>query len=85
MATQKLNSFTLLQLTEAVSQILSSANFWVVNSHVPIADRAQVRTDILRSREWPTYPLFSPYAKTHDGYSQGEFLAACPNLKTNHH
>lgn len=72
MATSKLNSFSPTQLGEAVSQILHSTNFWTVNSHVAQANRIAVVQGILQHGAWPEFPLFSPYAKTHDGYSQGE-------------
>lgn len=75
MATAKLNNFTFQQLSEAVGQIFSSERFWTVNAHVPAAERAQVRHNVVTSATWPAYPLFSPYAATHDGYSQSKSLS----------
>jgi hypothetical protein len=73
MATAKLNNFSLQQLSQAVGQIVSADKFWLANSHVPVAERARVRQNVIEHRQWPDYPLFSPYAKTHDGYSQSKF------------
>jgi hypothetical protein len=72
MATAKLNGFTRAELTEAVAQILNSGKFWVANSHIPAPSRAAIKDNILRNGAWPPVPVFSPYAKTHDGYSQSE-------------
>lgn len=72
MATAKLNNFSFVQLSQAVGQIFDSPKFWTVNSHVPFAQRWQVRNNAVRNRQWPSYPLFSPYAATHDGYSQSK-------------
>lgn len=83
MATAKLNNFTFQQLSQAVSQIFDSDRFWTVNSHVPVADRARVRQNVVQNRLWPTYPLFSPYAATHDGYSQGMFTIISRKLTAN--
>jgi hypothetical protein len=76
MATSKLNNFTFQELSQAIGQIFDNRHFWTVNAHVPVADRAQVRRNIIQNRQWPSYPLFSPYASTHDGYSQGESLSS---------
>ena len=72
MATVKLNGFTRVELTEAVAQILNSDKFWTVNSHILVPQRAAIKDNILRTGTWPAVPVFSPYAKTHDGYSQSE-------------
>jgi glutaredoxin-related protein len=73
MATAKLNNFTFQQLSQAVSQIFGADKFWTVNSHVPVADRARIRQNVIEHRQWPAFPLFSPYANTHDGYSQSKY------------
>jgi hypothetical protein len=80
MATDRLNGFTFNQLSQAVSQIFDSQKFWKVNSHVPEAERAQVRRNAVQHRQWPPYPLFSPYAPTHDGYSQSKSHLSCKNI-----
>lgn len=72
-STAILNSLNRQQLTSAVQQIVDSQKFWDKNSHVGITNRAYVRSEILAGR-WPEYPVFSPYAATHDGYSQGKQL-----------
>ena len=71
LAANLLNSLTRNQLTEAVRQIINHAKFSECNGHVPVADRPTLRARIL-SGNWPDYPIFSPYAKTHDGYSQSK-------------
>lgn len=70
MSTAILNNLTRVQLTKAVRQIVDSVKFWDKNSHVPYQHQAHLRSEILVGR-WPDFPLFSPYAITHDGYSQG--------------
>lgn len=72
MATAKLNAFTPNQLGEIMTQIFASQNFWTVNSHIPVDERAGVLNNVLYRGQWPDKPIFSPYAKTHDGYSQGK-------------
>jgi len=54
------------QLRQAVKQIISNANFREVNRHLTDAEFQALDTDQI----WPQKPVFSPYAKTHDGYSQ---------------
>lgn len=73
MATRLLNNLTQAELNEAVSQIFRSPKFWTVNSHVPAAQRDQLRYNAVTRRIWPDFPLFSPYAQTHDAYSQSMF------------
>jgi hypothetical protein len=73
MATQRLNNMSVAQVKGAVAQIFDNEHFWVRNSHVPVATRLAVRNNVVNNRVWPAYPLFSPYAATHDGYSQGMF------------
>lgn len=69
-STAILNGLTRPQLTSAVQQIIDSPKFWEKNSHVEVMNRLRIRSEILEGR-WPDYPVFSPYAATHDGYSQG--------------
>ncbi|OBT54998.1 hypothetical protein VE04_05334 [Pseudogymnoascus sp. 24MN13] len=69
MATDRLNNLTQQQLTEAVQQIVDSPKFWVNNGHIPVEIRRQIKEDILKGK-WGPAPIFSPYAATHDGYSQ---------------
>jgi len=71
MASAFLNSLAPSALTTAVKQILDNDNFWKVNAHVEVSARRQVTQRILQGN-WPDFPVFSPYAKTHDGYSQGK-------------
>jgi hypothetical protein len=72
-STAILNNLTSQQVTEAVQQIIDSRKFWEKNSHVAVNDRHRIRSEILAGR-WPSFPMFSPYAATHDGYSQGKHL-----------
>ncbi len=71
LAAGQLNSMSRAQLTQAVRQVLDSKNFWDRNHHVPVNQRQAVRGNILNGN-WPNYPIFSPYAATHDGYSQSK-------------
>jgi len=71
-STRVLNQMSDAALTAAIRQILNSNKFWEVNSHIAITDRNMVRVAIL-GRNWSAVtPIFSPYAATHDGYSQGQ-------------
>jgi hypothetical protein len=70
MASDRLNNLTKKELTESVQQILDSTEFWANNGHIPAEMRSQTREDILQGK-WGPAPIFSPYATTHDGYSQG--------------
>lgn len=70
MASDRLNNLTQQQLTVAVQQIIESPKFWVNNEHIPVEIRRQTKQDILKGK-WGPAPIFSPYAATHDGYSQG--------------
>jgi hypothetical protein len=72
MATDRLDNLTQQQLTEAVQQIVDSPKFWVNNGHIPVEIRRQTKEDILKGK-WGPAPIFSPYAATHDGYSQGGY------------
>jgi hypothetical protein len=72
MATVQLNMLSRAQLNQAVQQIIDSRHFWARNSHIQITERARVRAEIIQG-QWPDFPVFSPYAATHDGYSQSKF------------
>jgi len=71
MADANPNTLSANQLTEAVKQILNSRGFDNANPHLTSAEINRLRRDL----EWPSLkPVFSPYAVTHNGYSQGEFI-----------
>jgi len=81
MATAELNAFTLPEITEAVRQIFNNSRFWAANDHIPFRARAQLTNRILQNQDWPEdIPIFSPYAPTHDGYSQSKFQLSTPFL-----
>ena len=73
-ATAVLNSMTFTELSLCLRQIWNSPQFYVVNSHIPFQDRVRVRENIITRCSWPNYPIFSPYATTHDQYSQGRYI-----------
>jgi hypothetical protein len=52
------------------AQIFCNSNFRTANSHLTPAEL----TALLTRTVWPDKPVFSPYARTHHGYSQGKFL-----------
>jgi hypothetical protein len=56
-------------LALAVDQIVRSPAFAGRNLHLSAAELAALRQN---PPLWPIVPVFSPYAITHDGYSQSE-------------
>jgi hypothetical protein len=52
-------------LTGALRQIISNTKFLEYNPHLTPQDTVNIL-----SGRWPATPVFSPYASTHDGYSQ---------------
>jgi hypothetical protein len=56
----------------AVRQILNNPNFNAANPHLDDNELAWLRDDLI----WPeNTPVFSPYAITHNGYSQSRTLS----------
>ena len=54
-------------LAAAVRQMLAAPGFAGANPHLAPADRAAITAGV-----WPDVPVFSPYAITHNGYSQSQ-------------
>ena len=50
-----------------VHQMVRSSGFGEANPHLSAGDVARLR---LGRPVWPDCPVYSPYAVTHDGYSQ---------------
>jgi hypothetical protein len=55
------------QLLEAVKQIQSSTGFASANPHLTPHEMERLQRS---PPQWPASPVFSPFATTHDGYSQ---------------
>jgi len=65
----KVSLLTQVQRRAAVAQIVDSANFAGSNPHLSAATIAAIKQGT-----WPDEPVFSPYAETHDGYSQSKCI-----------
>ena len=63
------NQLSEQQKLAAVKQLVNSATFKAANPHLS-SDQLKRLQDSL---DWPSQkPVYSPYAKTHDGYSQSK-------------
>lgn len=56
-------------LTQAVHQLICAPDFIANNAHLSPAERLALHRV---PPVWPACPVFSPYASTHDGYSQSQ-------------
>ncbi|KAK4908286.1 hypothetical protein LTR66_017577 [Elasticomyces elasticus] len=64
------NSLVPDELRAAVAQIVNSSRFVAANPHLTKGEVASIQRDL----DWPALkPVFSPFAQTHDGYSQVRF------------
>jgi len=55
------------EVLEAVHQIFISRGFHIANAHLTEAELEQIYS---LPPQWPASPVYSPFATTHDGYSQ---------------
>lgn len=62
-------------LTGALRQLISNTNFIFINPHLTPQE-----INNIPSGRWPATPVFSPYATTHDGYSQSKFFLTISNF-----
>lgn len=67
-------SLSQVQCWEAVSQMATSRRFRENNMHLSELENAAL---LEAPPRWPNKPVFSPYAPTHDGYSQIMFQSQC--------
>lgn len=69
--TMSVSQLTLPQCVQAVHQCIQSRDFRLHNPHLSPAELQALASN---PPVWPgTKPVFSPYATTHDGYSQIRF------------
>ena len=61
------NSLSQLEAIEAIHIMVRNINFAKVNEHLSMTEILGLKTKIII---WPNCPVFSPYAVTHNGYSQ---------------
>lgn len=61
------NALTLLEIFGAMQQCFVSGEFLQKNRHLSQQELQGLRSDPI---QWPLKPVFSPYATTHDHYSQ---------------